>query len=189
MSAVKPWSKVTRVLRLICALLTEFQSVTCSAWLAGARRDPKGGQSGHGYCKAPHSLLAGLPFSALITRWRRICDCLVHPFFTHLPVSSVRRNHVHTAYRCDSSPRGCTYTHTLPLGPALGLLRRLSLHLPGAHTLAKDNDGGEWGVAESHAFPQPWFFLLLPQVREEEKTYTPFYRRGSTATWPKPPGF
>lgn len=81
------------------------------------------------------------------------------------------------------------HTHTLPLCPALSLLRRLSLHLPGAHTLAKDNDGGERGVAESHAFPQPWFFLLLPQVREEEKTYTPFYRRGSTATWPKPPGF
>ena len=112
MSAVKLWRKVTWESRLICALLTEFQSVTCSAQLAGARRDPKGGQSGHSYCEAPHSLLAVLSFSAPITRWRRICDCLAHPFFTHLPVSSIGRNHVHTAYRCDSSPRGCTHTHT-----------------------------------------------------------------------------
>ena len=49
MSAVKPWSQVTRVSRLICALLTEFQSVRCSARLAGARRDPEGGESGHSY--------------------------------------------------------------------------------------------------------------------------------------------
>lgn len=88
MSAVKPWSQVTRVSRLICALLTEFQSVTCSARLAGARRDPKGGESGHSYWDpTPRSPSQPARWPCLLSRHHEMeahvwlpASALLHPF-------------------------------------------------------------------------------------------------------------
>lgn len=84
-----------------------------------------------------------------------------------LPGSSLLHPLARKLYREESRPyclplwllptRLYSHTHTLPLGPALGLLRRFSLHLPGAHTLAKDNDGGE-----SSAKPHLSAALILP---------------------------